>query len=146
MPAGVGNFKYLCDNPLPEESEESYLPTLCYAVRSHVALKNYTAALALLPTANTTQSVKALRALIKYFTSTPEETESPLEELRDLCLEVEDEDGEGEEGAGPGLVKVAAATAFIHENELEEALTTLGAGCKSKNIEWYVLIDLATGF
>ncbi|KAG8864062.1 hypothetical protein FRB96_006935 [Tulasnella sp. 330] len=138
----LGNFKYLCDNPLPAQSEPSYLSTLCYSVRSHIALKNYPAALSLLPTSNTSEPVRALRALVNYLQSAPGQKDAALEELRDLCLEVEEDSatGQDEEGAGAGLVKVAAATAFVNEKELEEALTTLGAGCKSRDIECVALI------
>ncbi|KAG8989532.1 hypothetical protein FRB94_004446 [Tulasnella sp. JGI-2019a] len=138
----LGNFKYLSDNPLPAQSEPSYLSTLCYTVRSRIALKDYSGALSLLPPSNTSEPVRALRALVNYLQAAPGQKDSALEELRDLCLEVEEDgaDSETEEGAGAGLVKVVAATAFVNENELEEALTTLGAGCKSRDIECVALI------
>lgn len=108
-------------------------------MRSHIALKDCPAALSLLPTSNTSEPVRALRALVNYLQFAPGQKDAALEELRDLCLEVEEDNatGQDEEGAGAGLVKVAAATAFVNENELEEALTTLGAGCKSRDIEWW---------
>jgi coatomer protein complex subunit epsilon len=64
--------------------------------------------------------------------------EALLDELRDLCIEVETEEYD-QATSSSGLVKVAAATAFVRENELEEALTTLGAGTGTKDIEWSVL-------
>jgi len=64
-----------------------------------------------------------------------------LQELRDLCIEIEEGyEGDQEEGAGVALVKVIAATAFFNEDEVEEALTTLGAGCKSRELECIALI------
>lgn len=85
-----------------------------------------------------------MRALASYVQAkqTTGDVEAILDELRDLTIEAEataEETGdEGQEGAGLGLVKVAAATAFIQEGELEEALTTLGAGTGVKDLEWYV--------
>ena len=133
----TGNFKHLCDNPLPPTSEPEFLATLCYTARSHIALKNYPGALGVLPNSDSTPPVKSLRSLANYLAATGEDKDTYLEELRDLCIEVEDGfEGDDEEGAGSGLVKVVAATAFFNEGELEEALTTLGAGCKSRDLEW----------
>lgn len=140
MQSQPGNFKYLCDNPPPPKTDESYLATLCYTIRSHIALKNYSAALGLLPSSETAPPLRALRSLANYLASTDDDKkEAFLEELRDLTIETEDGfAGDQEEGAGAGLIKVAAATAFFHAGEVEEALTTLGAGCKSRDLEWLV--------
>ncbi|KAG8906186.1 hypothetical protein FRB99_007402 [Tulasnella sp. 403] len=137
----LGNFKYLCDNPLPPTTDEAYLATLCYTTRSHIALKNYPAALSLLPASDTSAPIRALRSLTNYFAAAEGEREPFLEELRDLCIEIEEGyEGSEEEGTGPGLIKVLGATAFFNEGEVEEALTTLGAGCKSRDIESVALI------
>lgn len=86
--------------------------------------------------------IRAVRALASYIQAKREDgdVETVLDELRDLTIEAEaaaEESGdEGVEGAGVGVVKVAAATAFIQEGELEEALTTLGAGSGNKDLEW----------
>lgn len=74
--------------------------------------------------------------------------EAVLDELRDLTIEAEAAAEEAEaggagsdqEGADVGVVRVAAATAFIQEGELEEALTTLGAGTGVKDLEWCVYL------
>ncbi|KAG8979923.1 hypothetical protein FRC05_007366 [Tulasnella sp. 425] len=136
----LGNYKYLCDNPLPPKSDPSYLATVCYTARSHIALKNYSAALSLLGT-DTSPPTRALTSLAKYLSATGDDKDTYLEELRDLTIEVEDGfEGDSEDGAGVGVVKVVAATAFFAEGEVEEALTTLGAGCKSRDIECVALI------
>ena len=120
---------------MPPKTEPSYLPTLFYTVRSHIALENYDAALALLPSDSTDTQVRALRSLASYF-ETEDDADKYLEELRDLCIEIEEGyEGEEGDGMGSGLIKVAAATAFINEEELEEALTTLGAGLTCRDIE-----------
>jgi len=108
-------------------------------LRSYIALKNYSGALSVLPASDTSPAVKSLRSLANYFAN-PDENDTYLEELRDLCIEVEDGIENEVEGAGSGLVKVTAATAFFHEEEVEEALTTLGAGCKSRDLECVALI------
>ncbi|KAG9018216.1 hypothetical protein FRB90_011851 [Tulasnella sp. 427] len=136
----LGNYKYLCDNPLPSKSDPSYLATVCYTARSQIALKNYSAALSLLGS-DTSPPSRALTSLAKYLSAKGDDKDTYLEELRDLSIEIEDGfEGDSEEGAGAGVVKVVAATAFFTEGEVEEALTTLGAGCKSQDIECVALI------
>ncbi|KAF8756234.1 Coatomer subunit delta [Rhizoctonia solani] len=107
----LGAYSALTANPLPDENSPDYLQTLLYTARSHIALGDTASALAILPE---TDSEPALK----------------LFELRDASLEVE-----GEEGPLNGIVKVVAATAFLREGEVEEALTTLGAGTGTKDIE-----------
>lgn len=60
-----------------------------------------------------------------------------LEELRDLCVEVE---GDDVDESDRDQVKVLAGTAFAREGEIEEALETLGAGGSSENLEATALI------
>ena len=65
-----------------------------------------------------------------------EETkEKALDELRDLCVEIEGEDIEEDT---KGIVRSTAAVAFVYEGENEEALETLGAGTSTRNLEGYV--------
>ncbi|QRW24633.1 coatomer epsilon subunit domain-containing protein [Rhizoctonia solani] len=110
-------YSALTANPLPDENSPDYLQTLLYTARSHIALGDTASALAILPETDSEPSVKA-------------DSATALEELRDASLEVE-----GEEGPLNGVVKVVAATAFLREGEVEEALTTLGAGTGTKDIE-----------
>lgn len=58
--------------------------------------------------------------------------EKSLDELRDLCVEVE---GEEVEDDIKGVVRSAAAVAFVYEGENEEALETLEAGTSTRNLE-----------
>jgi len=71
--------------------------------------------------------------LVSYLKN-PAEKETHLEELRDLCVEIEGEDAEGDEYE-KGSVRVLAGTAFAREGEIEEALETLGAGTNHTNLE-----------
>lgn len=80
--------------------------------------------------------MKATRSLANYFSAVTSGSESSketaLEELRDLCVEIEGEEVEEKER---GQVRVLAGTAFAKEGEVEEALETLGAGGSSENLE-----------
>lgn len=136
---------------MPPKSSLEYLPTLLYTARSFIALNDPARALSLVP-ADVEPAVRAVRALATYKQAkkSSSDVEAILDDLRDLEIEAEAAAGEaggegpGEEGAGVGVVRVAAATAFIEEGELEEALTTLGAGTGVKDLEWYVAIWLHT--
>jgi coatomer subunit epsilon len=55
-----------------------------------------------------------------------------LEELRDLCVEIEGDDVDERD---QGVVRVLAGTAFAQAEEIEEALETLGAGTDTENLE-----------
>lgn len=61
-----------------------------------------------------------------------EDKEAGLEQLRDLCVEIEGENDGDEE---KGLVRVIAGTAFFRAGEVEEALESLGAGTDHENLE-----------
>ncbi|GAB1522631.1 hypothetical protein RhiTH_005753 [Rhizoctonia solani] len=124
----LGAYSALTANPLPDENSPDYLQTLLYTARSHIALGDTASALAILPETDSEPSVKAVRALAHYLQG--QDSATALEELRDASLEVE-----GEEGPLNGVVKVVAATAFLREGEVEEALTTLGAGTGTKDVE-----------
>ena len=78
--------------------------------------------------------MKAARSLAHYVraVSTGDEGSASLEELRDLCVEIESEEVKEEDR---GFVRVLAGTAFAKEGEVEEALETLGAGSSNENLE-----------
>jgi len=142
----LGSYKAVSQNPVPPKSSAEYLPTLLYTARSFIALNDPARALSLVP-ADVEPVVRAIRALATYQQAkrSSSDVEAFLDELRDLTIEAEaaaEEGGEGseQEGAGAGTVRVAAATAFIEEGELEEALTTLGAGTGVKDLECLYLI------
>lgn len=81
---------------------------------------------------DTSLSTRAVRALARFVAK----DEAVLEDLRDLCVEIEEEGVNEKEKA---LVKVIAGTAFAREGEVEEALETLGAGTNTENLDAYVL-------
>lgn len=145
----AGAYNAVSQNPVPPKSSPEYLPTLLYTARSFIALNDPARALSLLP-ADVEPAVRAVRALATYEQAkkSSSDVEAVLDELRDLTIEAEAAaeevggEGSGQEGAGVGVVRVAAATAFVKEAELEEALTTLGAGTGVKDLEWYVAISL----
>jgi coatomer subunit epsilon len=60
--------------------------------------------------------------------------EASLEELRDLCVEIEGDDVEATERE-KGWVRVVSGTAFFRAGEIEEALETLGAESTTDNLE-----------
>lgn len=81
--------------------------------------------------------MKAVVALAKYEGATSaEDKEASLEQLRDLCIEIE---GEGDT-AENGVVRVVSGTAFFSAGEVEEALESLGAGTEHENLEACVQI------
>lgn len=64
-----------------------------------------------------------------------------MEELRDLCVEIEGDDvDEDVSEKDKEVVKVLAGTAFVRAGEVEEALETLGAGTDMQNLEAYVVL------
>jgi coatomer protein complex subunit epsilon len=90
-------------------------------------------AIALIPANTDNVALKAVAALARYVGATEAEAkEASLEQLRDLCVEIEgDTDGDEEKG----LVRVVAGTAFFRAGEVEEALESLGAGTDHENLE-----------
>ncbi|THH32494.1 hypothetical protein EUX98_g1674 [Antrodiella citrinella] len=124
----------------PESNSPDYIPTLVYQARAHIALNDPSAALQLIPSDTEDVSVKGVVALARYVGATDETAkDAALEELRDLCVEIESEDAEAEEKE-KDLVKVLAGTAFAIAGEVEEALETLGAGSSTENLEAVALI------
>jgi len=134
----LGGYQVVADLALPEASAEDRLSILLYHVRSLIVLGKYKQALELLPSSETGVAYRAARALISCIQN-PDGKEAHLEELRDLCVEIEGEDGEGDE-IEKGLVRVLAGIAFAREGEVEEALETLGAGTNHTNLEQTALI------
>jgi len=118
-----------------DPSSPDHAPTLLYQARAFIALGKPEEALRILPTEGTSLSIRAIRALARYVAK--DDTEKALEELRDLCVEIEEEGVEEKEN---GLVRVVAGTAFAKEGEVEEALETLGAGSSTENLDAVALI------
>ncbi|KAI0792164.1 coatomer epsilon subunit-domain-containing protein [Abortiporus biennis] len=146
----LGAYKSVTTHPLPPSSSSDYIPILFYQARSHLALNQPSAALALISSSSKSSlALKALTSLTKFIQSSNED-ESALEELRDLIVEVEGEDEEDEDededeedgGKGrkeweKGMVRVIAGIAFARAGEVEEALETLGGsgGVNDENLE-----------
>ena len=106
------------------------MPTLVYQARAHLALNDSSAALSLLPTDSEDVTIKATSSLARYIAATTppsdeesEAAETALEELRDLCIEIDDLEASEK---NKWLVAVLAGTAFARAGEVEEALETLG--------------------
>ncbi|KZT38075.1 hypothetical protein SISSUDRAFT_986717 [Sistotremastrum suecicum HHB10207 ss-3] len=129
----LGAYKSLAGAPLPSPSSEDYSSILQYHARALISLGEADKALSILPVEDASLSLKAVRALAGY--TKGDENETHLEQLRDLCVEVEDAEESEQQ-----IVKVLAATAFVQEGEIEEALETLGAGTPHENLEATALI------
>lgn len=116
-----------------------YEAVLLYQARAHIALNEPEKVDELIPEDTESLALKAARSLAHYFgaliSGSDSSKDAALEELRDLCVEIE---GEEVEETQRGQVKVLAGTAFAREGEVEEALETLGAGGSSENLEAYV--------
>ena len=72
-------------------------------------------------------------SVFAYYISAPA-GEAALEELRDLCVEIEGDDVEATERE-KGWVRVVSGTAFFRAGEIEEALESLGAESTTENLE-----------
>ncbi|KZP25550.1 hypothetical protein FIBSPDRAFT_783108 [Athelia psychrophila] len=129
----LGAYKSLVEGTtLPDPSSPEYTSILLYKARASIAIHDTPAALAILPADSDDISVKSVVALAKYEgASSEEDKEAALEQLRDLCIEIESE-GEVPEA---DVVRVIAGTAFYTAGEVEEALETLGAGTTHENLE-----------
>jgi len=122
-----GAYQSLVNLTVPDPSSEDYIPTLVYQARAHIALHNPKAAIGVIPEDNANVALKAVVALARYVDAEgSSESESLLEEFRDLSVEIEGDDAEGTEGE-KAFVRVLAGTAFARAGEIEEALETLGA-------------------
>lgn len=122
---------------------------MLYKARALISLGRANDAASLVPSEPDSHSLKAVKALADYVVATDgkeeeedeenEEADAAVEELRDICVEIEgDEDGEikGEER---WHVRVLAATAFARAGEVEEALETLAVKANRDSLEAYVL-------
>ncbi|TDL21817.1 hypothetical protein BD410DRAFT_771159 [Rickenella mellea] len=133
----LGAYRSVANATLPEPSSQDYLPLQLYKARALIALGEPQHVEEFIPEESETLPLKAARSLAKYVAATPERKDSALEELRDLCVEIEGEEvSEGDRGE----VRVLAGTAFAREGEVEEALETLGAGSSHENLEATALI------
>ncbi|OBZ73946.1 Coatomer subunit epsilon [Grifola frondosa] len=125
----LGAYKTLVDLTLPDPSSPDYTSTLVYqAQRLHYR-----------PLDTENVALKAVAALARYVSAGAAEKDTSLEELRDLCVEIEGDDVDADEKE-KGTVRVLAGTAFTLAGEVEEALETLGAGTDMENLEAVALI------
>ncbi|KAJ3965901.1 coatomer epsilon subunit-domain-containing protein, partial [Lentinula raphanica] len=123
----LGAYKTVVDLTLPDPNSPDFIPTLIYKARSHIALNDPKAALQLVPADSENVALKAVTSLAKFVAAEgTSNSESALEELRDLSVEIEGDDVEGTD-RDKATVRVLAGTAFARAGELEEALETLGA-------------------
>jgi len=128
----LGAYKSLGEQKLPEQSSEDYTPTLFYKARAHIALDDAKAVASLIPADTENLALKAVSVFANYISAPA--GEAALEELRDLCVEIEGDDVEATERE-KGWVRVVAGTAFARAGEIEEALETLGAESTTENLE-----------
>ncbi|KLO08745.1 hypothetical protein SCHPADRAFT_834954 [Schizopora paradoxa] len=135
----LGAYKTVADLTLPDENSPEYSKFLLYKIRATLALGRSSDVENLVPKNTEEPSLKAISALARYLSAQASgaSRDEILEELRDLCVEVE---GDDVEEGDRGLVKVFAGTAFAREGEIEEGLETLGAGGSSENLEATALI------
>lgn len=123
------------DLTLPDPNSPDYTPTLVYQARAHIALEDTEGALKIIPSDSENVALKGVAALARYVGASDEASkDAALEELRDLCIEIEGDDADAEE-TEKDTVKVLAGIAFALAGEVEEALETLGAGTSHENLE-----------
>ena len=127
-----GAYHALVGQNLPDPSSEDYTPILFYKARAHIAVGDTKTVTSLIPNDTENVALKAVAVFANYI-SDPE-GDAALEELRDLCVEIEGDDVEATVQE-KGWVRVVAGTAFARANEIEEALETLGAESTTKNLE-----------
>ncbi|CCL98612.1 uncharacterized protein FIBRA_00614 [Fibroporia radiculosa] len=136
----LGAYKSLVDLTLPDTSSPDYIPTLVYKARACIALNTPEAVAGLVTEDTEDVTLKAVSALARYVgAADASEKDASLEELRDLCVELEGEDVDADERE-KNLVHVLAGTAFALANEVEEALETLGVGTNTESVEAVALI------
>ncbi|GHJ88459.1 hypothetical protein NliqN6_4861 [Naganishia liquefaciens] len=127
-------------------SDPESLSRALYAARSHLALAPpaTSAATSLLQSALSANeppaSARAIKAFADFVDASGEDKESKLEELRDLLLEYEGEEVNEETREEERIVRCMAGTAFILQNEVEEAVTTLTEGCGKTDLECTALL------
>ena len=130
----TGAYKSLADLTLPDASSPDYVSLALYKTRSLIALGRTSDVLQLISPNSDSLSLKAARSLAKYVQEeqTEGDKDAPLEELRDLCVEVEGDEVDSKERWN---VRIVAATAFARAGEIEEALETLGVGSNTESLE-----------
>ncbi|KAH9004571.1 coatomer epsilon subunit-domain-containing protein [Lactarius hatsudake] len=128
----LGAYKSLVEQSLPDESSEDYVPILFYKARAHIALGDTETVTSLIPEDTENLALKAVAVFANYISSPT--GDAALEELRDLCVEIEGDDVDASERE-KGWVRVVAGTAFARASEVEEALETLGAESTTENAE-----------
>ena len=135
----TGSYKPLIAAELPDKFSPDYLPTILYKARAQL-FSDPPGALASLPKDDSSYPVRAIRSLATYFNAKSaghdEQKDKALDDLRDLCIEIE---GEELDDDVKGTVRVVAAVAFVKEGELEEAQETLQGDGTMKNLESYAL-------
>lgn len=134
-----GAYKSLVEQSLPNQSSEDYIPILFYKTRAHIALGDTETATSLIPEDTENLALKAVAVFANYVAS--QTGDAALEELRDLCVEIEGDDVDASERE-KGWVRVVAGTAFARAGEVEEALESLGAESTTENLEAYVPINM----
>jgi len=128
----LGAYKTLADLSPPSPSNDDYIPILVYKARAHIALEDARGAASLIPPDTENLALKAVSAFAQYISGT--NADPALEELRDLCVEIEGDDTEATERE-KGWVRVIGGTAFARAGEIEEAMETLGAESNTQNLE-----------
>ena len=135
-----GSYNPLIAAELPDKFSPDYLPTILYKARAQI-FSDPSGALASLPRDDPSYPVRSIRGLATYFNAKSaghhEQKDKALDELRDLCIEIE---GEELDDDVKGTVRVLAAVAFVREGELEEAQETLQGDVTMKNLEAYALL------
>ncbi|EKM50033.1 uncharacterized protein PHACADRAFT_105833 [Phanerochaete carnosa HHB-10118-sp] len=130
----LGAYQSVIDLTLPSPNSPDYTLILIYKARAYIASDKPEAALAIIPESENV-ALKAVAALARYVGAADAAAqETVLEELRDLCVEIEGEEVEGD-ARDRWLVRVIAGTAFARAGEVEEALETLCAGSNKENME-----------
>jgi coatomer protein complex subunit epsilon len=134
----LGAYKALVNSTLPDPSSPNYAPTLIYQTRARIVLNDCKSVN--IPPDSENLALKAVAALARYVSAAgAAEQEVSLEELRDLCVEIEADDVERNE-QDKDIVRVLSGTAFARAGEVEEALETLGVGSSTENLEAVALI------
>ncbi|PCH36245.1 hypothetical protein WOLCODRAFT_140287 [Wolfiporia cocos MD-104 SS10] len=130
----LGAYHSLAEQPLPDPASPDYTPILVYKARAQIALDRPDLAAQLVPADTESVALRAVSALARFAAAPAGERDAALEELRDLCVEIEGDDGDAD-ARERGAVRVLAGTAFARAGEVEEALETLGAGTTTENLE-----------
>jgi coatomer protein complex subunit epsilon len=123
-------------------SDPESLSRALYAARSHLAATPpaTSAAVSVLESALSSNeplaSARAIKAFADFVEALGDDKESKLEELRDLLLEYEGEEVNEDTREEERIVRCMAGTAFILQDEVEEAVTTLTEGCGKSDLEW----------